>query len=404
MAIRSRKIWTLATTAAMVAALAACGSDDSNPSAGSEDVPDEILIGGIHPRTGPSSYYGLPMDQGVELAIKEINDAGGISVGDKSVKLRYATEDDKSDASAGVAALKKLTTDGADFIIGPLGGAVVQALKPIIESSDTLLLIDGAADPTKGLLDPPGMFRWPPSYASMDESLTTTVEDLGFDSVAILNDQANPSFANSVEGVADSMEEAGVKVVGTETFSTGDSDFRAQLTGLLAGDAPDAITVRGYALDATLATAQARELGYKGQLIWEVLAPPATVSANAPAEALEGVIDVIYATPDFLVKQGDEKAIAFTETYTAEFGEAPGSLSAYSYDVVKSLAAAIEDAGSVDPTEVGKALGELKLADLELVNGYVEQENGRLFDETGQAENVIVTMTWRDGDWFPLES
>ena len=399
MITRTMKVTGIAAALLTLSAgLAACGSEDGSTAGG---VPDEILIGGIHPRTGPTSYYGLPMDRGVELAIKEINDAGGLQVQGRSVKLKYQTEDDKADPTAGVAAFKKLTTSGADFIIGPLGGAVVQALKPIVESSDTLLLIDGAADPTKGLLDPPGMFRWPPSYVSMDEELVATISDAGYATVGILNDQANPTFANSVDGLADDLASAGAKVSGTKTFSTGDSDFRAQLTDLLGGAAPDALVIRGYGLESTLATVQARELGYSGPVVWEVLAPEQTVADNADAADLAGVTNVIYATPDILVKQGNENAQAFSEKYTAEFGEAPGALSAYSYDVMKSLAAAFEDADSVDPKAVGEALHEQKADSPDLVNAYEAQDNGLLLDDSGQAKNVIVRLAWRDGGWQP---
>ena len=114
---------------------------------------DEIVVGEIHPITGPAAYYGLPESRAIILAAEIINKAGGVKIGGASQPIRIATEDDQASPTTGVAALRKLVSANVRFLIGPLPSGVAPALKPIVERNDKLTqIIDGtiADDMTNG--------------------------------------------------------------------------------------------------------------------------------------------------------------------------------------------------------------------------------------------------------------
>ncbi|HIT72234.1 MAG TPA: ABC transporter substrate-binding protein, partial [Candidatus Fimicola cottocaccae] len=94
-----KKFLAAIMAAAMVFSLAACGSSDNGTSGDtaqtSESGEDTFLIGGLGPLTGSAASYGTSVKQGAEIAIKEINDAGGVKVGDKTVKLALDFKDDE---------------------------------------------------------------------------------------------------------------------------------------------------------------------------------------------------------------------------------------------------------------------------------------------------------------------
>ena len=79
---------------------------------------DDILIGELHPLTGPASFYGIPESRGIQLAVEEINANGGVKIGDQAQQLRLITEDDHSNPTSAVAALKKLMEGNARYVDG----------------------------------------------------------------------------------------------------------------------------------------------------------------------------------------------------------------------------------------------------------------------------------------------
>lgn len=392
-----RRLLCLSLVALGAVGLGACGGDGES---GASTPDGEVVIGGIHPVTGPASYYGIPMNHAIELAVDEINAAGGVKVGSRTQRLKYQSEDDKTDPTAGVAALKKLTSNGVQYVVGPVSGAVASAVVPIIEGTDTQLIVDGAA--TTGLAEAPNVFRLPIGNDEVDEGLLSLVEQQGFKTVSILNDQANPSFANSIDSITKGLKADGAQILAVEQFSTGDSDFRAQLTDMLGGRQPDALIARGYAAESAQIAEQAKELGFKGRVVWQVLAPAETVKDLVAEEALDGVLNTVYATPELYAKLGNERIDEFIAAYKEKFGEPPGALSAFSYDAIYTLAAAFEAAGSTETDAVADALQQLTVEDLGLVNDFEPQDGSKLFDDVGQAHVPSVPAVWRNGDWKPI--
>ena len=96
-----KKAASVALAAALVVSMAACGSD--NGGSGSRDA-DKFYIGGIGPTTGDNAIYGTAVKNGIQLAVDEINEAGGIN----GYQIEYSFEDDQSDAEKSVNAYNTL--------------------------------------------------------------------------------------------------------------------------------------------------------------------------------------------------------------------------------------------------------------------------------------------------------
>ncbi|MGU3497145.1 ABC transporter substrate-binding protein [Xanthobacteraceae bacterium A53D] len=368
---------------------------------GSASAADEIAIGDLHPITGPATFYGLPESRGIHLAAEEINKAGGVKVGGKTYQLRIVTEDDQASPTVGVAALRKLIAADVRFIIGPLASGVAPALKPIIERNDKITqLIDGsiADDLTNGK----NIFRNQATVSGYNVAVVELFKAKKFPSVAMMTDRFHAGFMGSQAKLAADLKGLGTTIMAEEHYKLGDTDFSAALTNL-RGKNPAVLLIRGYPAEGALITKQARQLGFKGQIVWEMVSPPSTVLKNISSAEMQGVYNCIPPTTEDYVKLGDEKAIRLEAAYNAKFNEPAGELTALSFDAVHILTAAFEKAGSLDNAAVNKALGELKVADIPaLVTKYTPQPDGRLFDDKGQVDLRGVVSVWKGDGWYPV--
>lgn len=364
---------------------------------------EEVKIGELHPITGPLSFFGLPMSRAMQLAVEQINTTGGIDVSGTKYTIGLLTGDTQANPTIGVAALKKLTAEGATYLVGPLHGAVAPALKPIVERDESLTLIVDGATPD-GLPTGKNIFRNQTTVQGFTKPIITHAGDKKIKTIAFITDRYHTAQISSEEADIASFSAVGTEVVAREYMKLGDTDFSAQLTKIVAAK-PESILFRTYPNEAALMTKQARQLGYEGTIIWVVLAPPATVLKNISSAEMEGVLNGYPPAAEDLAKLGEVNAKAFVEAYKAKFGDAPGELSALSYDAVYIIKAAIEKAGSIDNKVVNQVLAGIQLSEIpELVNVYKAQPDGRLFNNAGQADFQGVVHVWKDGHWVPLSA
>jgi branched-chain amino acid transport system substrate-binding protein len=367
---------------------------------GGAKAADEIVIGEIHPITGPATFYGLPESRGVQLAAEHINKAGGVKVGGKEYQIRIATEDDQASPTVGVAALRKLVSADVRFIIGPLASGVAPALKPIVERNDKLTqLIDGTI--AENMTNGKNIFRNQATVGGYNVAVAELFKAKKYPSVAMMTDRFHAGFMNSQKDLAGNLKELGVSIASEDYYKLGDTDFSAALTNLRGRNA-EVLLIRGYPAEGALITKQARQLGFTGQVVWEMVSPPSTVLKNITAAEMEGVFNCIPPTTEDYVKLGDEKAIALDKAYRAKHNEGPGELTALSYDAVHIFKAAFEKAGSLDNAAVNKAMAALMVSDIpELVTRYTPQPDGRLFAADGQVDLRGEVSVWRGEAWEP---
>jgi len=358
----------------------------------------EILIGDIHPITGPAAFYGLPESRGIQLAAAQINAAGGVNVGGTSYKLRVVTEDDQASPTVGVAALRKLMAANVRYIVGPIASGVAPALTPIIaRSATTTQIVDGsiAGNITNGK----NIFRNQATVESYNLAVVELFKQYKFPSIAVMTDRFHAGFMGSQADLLSQLKALGVEVVGEEFHKLNDTDFSAALTNL-NGKNPALLLIRGYPGEGALITKQARQLGFSGKISWQMPGPPSLVLKNITAEEMDGVFNCTPPITKDYVNAGDAKAIALDNAYKDMFGEPAGELTALSFDAVHILKAAFEKAGSLENAAVNQALRELKLAELpDLVMRYTAHPDGRLFDDAGQVDLRGIINVWKGQDW-----
>ncbi len=228
---------------------------------------DVIKVGGIAELTGDIPAVGASFKNAAEMAVQEINDAGGLDVGGKKYKIELVIEDNagKADQSAS-SAQKLITQDNVVAIIGPNASRYAIPASEIAESSKVALISPWSTNP-KTTLD--AKTNEPKSYVFracfIDPFQGRVVakfamENLGAKKAAVLYDVASDYNKGIAEFFKQTFEENGGTVVAFETYTTGDKDFTAQLTKI-KDTGPDVIFLPNYYSEVPLQIQQAHRLG-----------------------------------------------------------------------------------------------------------------------------------------------
>lgn len=327
---------TLAAASAAMLVLAGCNSKGSS-----------IKIGSIGPLTGNYAVYGSDCKNGIELAVNEINAAGGVN----GQQLELIAEDDEGSSEKSVSAYKKLVTkDGAKLIIGSLTSGCSIAISPLAQAQKIVQIAPAATAPA---LTDAGNFIFRTCY---DDPFQGTVggkfaaETLGAKKAAILYDISNDYSVGLTENFKIAFEANGGSIVSAETYSTGDKDFNAQLTKIKNVN-PDVVYLPDYYSTVALIVKQLRAQGIGAPIVgadgWDGL------TENAGDEVLNGFYSNHYAADST-----EPKVQNFVTNYKAKYNLAPTSFAALGYDSVYMLKDAIEKAGSTDSEKVRSALEE----------------------------------------------
>jgi branched-chain amino acid transport system substrate-binding protein len=315
-----------------------------------------VTIGILTPLTGGAAGTGQAQKAGFELALEEINAAGGV-LGEPLVLI---IEDTQADAALGLSAFEKLMTENdVEFIAGGYSSGVTLALVESFRTFQPLVSWIGGAvsgvgiDGFDGIEELLGEEDWffhvhPWDYQNVEAS-TQFIVDSGTQSVALLHEDS--AFGGpGAAGAQQLLEDAGMTVLLREAFkstlSGGSGDFRAAISKAAATNA-DMLYWIGYDSDVVPLTSQIRELNFKPQQIFG--APPgwpAEFAAAPEAECVTGLIG-------FLPNLPNPEAVAFTNAYRAMHGSEPDNyMAALAYAQLWSYADAINAAGTTEQDAV----------------------------------------------------
>ncbi|WP_134324205.1 ABC transporter substrate-binding protein [Cumulibacter soli] len=390
----SIKLSSVAVCAALtIGLLTACGDD------GDGDSGDNIIdIASLQSLTGPGASVGVSQDYATKLAVKQLNESGGVDVDGENYTFELDTQDDKSDPTAGVTAVQKFLSDGHKFMVGTNGSAVAGAYVPIIADNEEFIsIIVGAA--SSGLTDHLSVYRPRVTLAQYTDATVKYVQDQGYKTYAILTDSQHAAFVEETDPLIERLQENGTETVASESYKFGDTDFNTQLSNMLSKD-PEALNLRGFPGDVARAIKQARQAGFDGPIITSSGITNADVEDAQAADQMAGVTDIYVPLPEDLIEGGKnaEQATAFEEDYQAEFNEPSAGTAMSAYDGIFILAAAMEKAGTVDDVAaIREALDSLTLDDVpELVEAVVPQDGDLIFAEH-QAYFAQAVREWHDG-------
>ena len=347
------KVLSMALAAVMViGSLTACGGSDAKETTAAADGEAVFTIGGIGPVTGDAASYGTSVKQGAEVAIKEINEAGGVVVGDTTYKLALVFEDDEATEDKAVQAYNAVMDQGAQAILGAVtSGACIAITDLTLE--DGILQITPSGSAMDCAKNDNGFRMCFTDPAQGENMADLAVNTLGYKKIAVLWDNASDYSMGIKDAFEAKVAELGGTIVASESFATGDVDYNTQLTTIKATDA-EVIFVPAYYQEATYITKQAADLGMKlpflGSDGWDGIL--ATVKDTASVEG------AIFLSPFFAADPSDNVK-AFVEAYEAAYGATPDQFAADAYDSVYAIAAAMEKAGSVEGADMIAAMTEI---------------------------------------------
>ena len=369
----------VATTACSGGLLGGGAEDDGEAASG------PIKIGMVIPISGSSAPTGEYMQNGAQLAVDEINAAGGILDG-RMIEL--LVEDEACDAQQGVASANKLVSSKVVVSVGgycsgatlpqlPIfGGANIPMIIPAANSQD--LVREGLKNVF--LINGTGLQQ---STAALD-----FITKSGYATVALVDDNTSYSTDISTETESQITDDGTAEVVLNTSVNAGESDYSAVVRDI-TGSGAEIVYWTGYYQEGGLIINQLRQAGFTGDIMVADGSADATI-AEIAGPAAEGIFATMTPTPDTL--EGAEEWIA---NYKTAFGSAPGPYSTQSYDAVRLAAEAIKDAGSTD--------GDAIIAALEGISGFDMFSGPLEFTEEHTLSNGGFVILKMEGGTFVLE-
>ncbi|MEW6412573.1 MAG: ABC transporter substrate-binding protein [Candidatus Zixiibacteriota bacterium] len=316
-------------------------------SCGPTENQNEILIGEFSSLTGTTATFGQSTHHGLELAVEETNNAGGLL----GKKVRLLVEDDQSKPEEAATAVTKLITrDKVKAIVGEVASSRSLAAAPICQQFAVPMVTPASTNPE---VTRKGDYIFRVCYIDpfQGEMLAKFAHNsLGIRKAAILKDVKNDYSVGLAQFFRETFEILGGTVVAEQAYSEGDSDFKAQLTALKATE-PEAIIVPGYYIEAALIIKQARDLNITVPILggdgWD---------SSKLLEVGGLSLNNTYFSTHYSADDTSSLVRNFVEKYRSRFNEMPDAMAALGYDAGLMLFDAIRRAGSTEGPAIRDAL------------------------------------------------
>jgi branched-chain amino acid transport system substrate-binding protein len=411
------RLCQLGFTAFVTAALVACGG--GQPTGGGETATggaasteaasgEAIEIGALMPLTGDLQAYGESAMNGINLAIEEINAAGGVL----GRPIQLAIGDTQTAPQTSIDAAQRLVSvSGVQAVIGPMSsGEAIPVAESVTSRNKVLQISNSATSPLiSDLNDDDFMFRTVPSDAYQGVALSEVVRQRGLNNLAII--YINNDYG---QGLAESFQEAfeaeGGQISGSVPYEQGQASYRGELQQLARGGA-EALVLIGYPENGITILRQALEENFFDRFVFtDGMKAPEVIDAIG-ADFLNGTVGT---SPQALTESDAYQS--FVKSYEAKFGEIPPKpYIDTAYDAVMLIALAMEKAGTVDGTAIRDALrevsdgtgteirpGEWAKAVEAIRNGedinYIGASGALEFDENGDVSGTFAEWAIENGE------
>ena len=320
--------------------------------AGCAKKSDTIKIGEYASLTGKEASFGNSSNQGITMAIEEINAAGGVL--GKKIELIVADNQTKPGESA-TAAKKLISRDRVVALLGEVASGRSLEAAPVAQANRIPMIAPAATNP-KVTQTGDYIFRVcfiDPFQGQVMAKFAQT--DLKAKKVAVLFSVSNAYSVGLAKFFRDTFTAGGGQIVAENNYSEGDKDFRAQLTAVKASGA-EAVFVPGYYTEAALIVRQARDLGitlpFFGGDGWE-----APQLLEIGGDALNGC----YYSTHFSPQNDDPVVQDFVKKFKARWSnQTPDAFAALGYDAAYILVDAIKRAGTTDEPALRDAIAATK--------------------------------------------
>ncbi len=314
-----------------------------------------IKIGEYGSLSGGTATFGISTDEGVRLALDDINKSGGVL----GRQIEVIVVDDQSKPEEAVTAVQKLIfQDKVCAIIGEVASSRSLAAAPVAERARIPMLSPASTNPRVtqvGKYIFRACFIDPFQGAAMANFAMKDAKGPHAKRFAVLYDVKNDYSVGLREFFTARVKQLGGEIVADESYGEGDIDFKAQLTKI-KGTHPDAIYVPGYYTEIGLICRQARSLGINVPLMggdgWD-----SDKTFAIGGDSVNGCYFTNHYSPD----EDRPEVKKFVEAYKAKYnGKTPDAMAILGYDAMRLMADAIKRAGSDKPRAIRDALAETK--------------------------------------------
>jgi branched-chain amino acid transport system substrate-binding protein len=326
-----------------------------------------IKVGQIVSITGEGAEAGQYMRWGAELAVEQVNKAGGV----QGRPLQLVFEDDKTTNPGAVAALQRLLEDkDITAVLGPIRSTQIQALLPTINEAGLPVMIGGS---NYGLTH--SGCRWvfrtrPHDGFSAKVIARFALDDLRFQKVAVVH-STDAFGSGGRDQVVQELTKLGHPPVLVQGYNNGEKDFTAVLTAVRQSGADGLVTYMTFSTDVGIMAKQIKQLGIKAT--W--LGSPSITAIDGRKLAGDALFGT-YGITDFHV-DASPKSKEFAAAYKAKHGGNPDLYAASSYDAVLVLAEGMKKAPDLRPDSVRSAiLGIRNFWGAEYVYNFDENGDG----------------------------
>lgn len=383
--MKRKGIFALALSALISMSLAGCGNTNSpsesttsgvnassNAESGNSSISGTIKLGMIGPLSGDASIYGNAVKNGIELAIEEINEAGGVL----GAKVELEALDDKNDIAEAVTAYNNLSSKGITALLGA------------VTSKPSVAIAEIAAEEKMPMVTPTGTTPAITTYGDnifrvcyTDPFQGTTMatfasENLNAKTAAIIYDTSNDYSQGLATSFEETAKEKGITIVAKEGYGADDKDFRTQLTKIQSSN-PDVLFVPEYYQKDALIATQAKEIGLDIPMLggdgWDGV-------LGVLDESNQKVVNNTYFANHYSTDDTDEIVVNFIEKYKNKYNKVPNAFAALAYDSAYIVTNAIEEAGT---THLDAISGILKETSYDGVTGHI------IFDENGDPIKTV---------------
>lgn len=363
-----------------VAAAALLVAHAGYASAAQEQV---VKIGVSGPLSGANAFAGKDNENGVRLAIDELN-AKKLTIGGKTVKFQLVSEDDQGDPKAGVSVAQKFADAGVRFVLGPYNSGVAIPASRIYNDAGIIMSTVGT-NPKVTQSGYKNVFRIVASDNQLGSSMANyAAKQLKLKTIGVVDDRT--AFG---QGVADEFvkqaKKSGLKVAGREFTTDKATDFAAILTALKSKKV-DAIFFGGYAPQAGPMARQMRALGLQHV---KLLGGDTLCSPEMTKLGGDAVGENVLCAQGGAILDKQLAGPAFQKRYKERFKQAPDVYAASFYDQTLFIAQAMKAANSIDPSVVGTAMH---------ASSYKGVVGTYAYDAAGNMKQSAVTVyTFKNG-------
>lgn len=341
-----------------------------------------VIIGHTGPLSGPNAFAGKDNENGVRLAIEELN-AKKMVVGGKTLNFKLQSEDDQCDAKAGVNVAQKLVDDGVKFVMGPYcSGVAIPASRVYSEGGAMMSTVGTNPKVTQGGYK--NLFRIIASDTQIGSNMAVyAAKVLKVTKVGVIDDRT--AFGQGVaEEFTKEAKKQGLTIVAQEFTTDKSVDFLAILT-TMKGKQPDAIFFGGYAPQAAPMTRQMKQLGLSAKLLGgDTLCSPEMGKLGG-----EAVNDTVFCAQGGSILEKAVGGPAFKAKYKKRFNTDTDAYGASFYDQTMLIGESIKKANSIDTNKVG---AEIYKANYKGVAGtYTYDDKGNM------TQAPITVFTFKNG-------